>query len=59
MHAALDGLTALSAVYPDVSRYEEDVRNLRLMYFAVTRIFVKLQATVIAKYKAQIHIKLI
>ena len=57
MHAALDGLTALSAVYPDVSRYEEDVRNLRLMYFAVTRIFVKLQSTVIAKYKAQIHMK--
>ena len=31
--------------------------NVRLMYFSVTRIFVKLHTTVIAKYKAQIQIK--
>ena len=29
----------------------------RLVYIAVTRIFVKLHTTVIAKYKAQIQIK--
>ena len=30
---------------------------MRLLYMAVTRIFVKLHTTVIAKYKAQIQIK--